>query len=168
MRFCAAVVVLALAFALAPLSACKKEAGPIDGIGAWHIGKTKVAQGTICQPQENSDLTWCSHNPEMVIAEHRASVDLYFRGAGDAAVLVEILLAMAQPCNTEALDKWLTHRLGAASEKRGLALVWRGEAATIVGLLPARDGECLIHFLDPKDQKRLGELTRQPDAPAAE
>ena len=158
---------LAVIAALTAAVACKKKEGPIDGIGAWHLGKTRVAQGTICQPQEGSDLTWCSHNPEMVIAEHRASVDLYFRGKGEDAVLVEILLAMAQPCNTEALDKWLTHRLGAASDKRGPALVWRGEAATIVGLLPARDGECLIHFLDPKDDKRLGELTRQPDtAPA--
>jgi len=144
-----------LAAALA--ASCSKKAGPIDGIGGWHIGKTRVTEGVICQPQKG-DLTWCSHQQEMTIAEHRASVDLYFRGKGDEAVLVEILLAMAQPCNTEALDKWLTSRLGAASGTRGKAMVWNTKAATIAALLPAKDGECRIHFLDPKDEARLAEL----------
>lgn len=151
---------LAVLAALAAVSCGKKE-GPIDGIGAWHIGKSKVSEGTICQPQEGSDLTWCSHNPEMVIAEHRASVDLYFRGQGEDARLVEILLAIGQPCNTEALDRWLTSKLGAASGTRGKALVWNGEKATIAALLPAKDGECRIHFLDPKDQARLAQLEKE-------
>lgn len=152
-------ILVALALA-ASAASCSKEQGPIDGIGDWHIGKTRVREGTICQPQEG-DLTWCSHNPEMVIAEHRASVDLYFRGKGEEAVLVEILLAMGQPCNTEALDRWLTNKLGAASGTRGKALVWTGKAATIAALLPAKDGECRIHFLDPKDDKRLAQLEKE-------
>ena len=142
------------------LASCSKKAGPIDGIGEWHIGKTKVKEGTICQPQKG-DLTWCSHQPEMTIAEHRASVDLYFRGQGDDAVLVEILLAMSQPCNTEALDKWLTSKLGTSSGTRGKALIWTTKAATIAALLPAKDGECRIHFLDPKDEARLAELEKE-------
>lgn len=150
---------VALAATLASLSCSKKE-GPIDGIGEWHIGKTRVTEGTICQPQKG-DLTWCSHQPEMTIAEHRASVDLYFRGQGDDARLVEILLAMSQPCNTEALDRWLTSKLGAASGTRGKALVWTTKAATIAALLPAKDGECRIHFLDPRDEARLGELAAE-------
>jgi hypothetical protein len=150
---------LAVLVATAALSCSKKE-GPIDGIGGWHIGKTKVTEGTICQPQQN-DLIWCSHQPELTIAEHRASVDLYFRGKGDDAVLVEILVAMSQPCNTEALDRWLTNKLGAASGTRGKALVWNGKASTIAALLPAKDGECRIHFLDPADQARLGELEKE-------
>lgn len=151
---------VALAAAAVLAAACSKKEGPIDGIGGWHIGKSKVTEGTICQPQQG-DLVWCSHNPEMVIAEHRASVDLYFRGQGDDAVLVEILLAMSQPCNTEALDRWLTSKLGAASGTRGKALVWTGKAATIAALLPSKDGECRIHFLDPKDEKRLAELEKE-------
>jgi hypothetical protein len=141
-------------------ASCSKKEGPIDGIGGWHIGKTKVTEGTICQPQQN-DLIWCSHQPELTIAEHRASVDLYFRGKGDDAVLVEILVAMSQPCNTEALDRWLTNKLGAASGTRGKALVWTGKASTIAALLPAKDGECRIHFLDPGDQARLTELEKE-------
>jgi len=151
---------LAVIAALAAVSCSKKE-GPIDGIGNWHLGKTKVGEGTICQPQEGSDLTWCSHNPEMVIAEHRASVDLYFRGKGEDARLVEILLAIGQPCSNEALDRWLTNKLGAAGGTRGKALVWTGEKATIAALLPAKDGECRIHFLDPKDAARLAQLEKE-------
>jgi hypothetical protein len=150
---------LAVLAALAAVS-CNKKAGPIDGIGEWHIGKSKVTEGTVCQPQKG-DLVWCSHQVEMTIAEHRASVDLYFRGKGDDAVLVEILLAMSQPCNTEALDKWLTSKLGGSSGTRGRALVWNLEKTTIAALLPAKDGECRIHFLDPKDAARLGELEKE-------
>lgn len=157
MRSTLALATLALFAAVS----CSKKEGPIDGIGNWHLGKTKVGEGTICQPQEGSELTWCSHNPEMVIAEHRASVDLYFGGKGEDARLVEILLAIGQPCNTEALDRWLTSKLGAASGTRGKALVWTGEKATIAALLPAKDGECRIHFLDPKDAARLAQLEKE-------
>jgi hypothetical protein len=154
-------VSLLLAFTAAvSLPSCSKKEGPIDGIGDWHIGKTKVKEGIVCQPQQG-DLTWCSHQPELTIAEHRATVDLYFRGTGEDAVLVEILLAIGQPCNTEALDRWLTSKLGAASGTRGKALVWNSKAATIAALLPAKDGECRIHFLDPKDEKRLAELEKE-------
>ena len=152
-----AVVVLA---ALSAVVSCSKKEGAIDGIGEWHIGKSKVTEGTICQPQKG-DLVWCSHQVELTIAEHRASVDLYFRGKGEEAVLVEILLAMSQPCNTEALDRWLTKKLGASSGTRGRAMVWTGEKTTIAALLPAKDGECRIHFLDPKDQARLSELEKE-------
>jgi hypothetical protein len=152
-----AVVLLA---ALSAVVSCSKKEGAIDGIGEWHIGKSKVSEGTICQPQKG-DLVWCSHQVELTIAEHRASVDLYFRGKGEDAVLVEILLAMSQPCNTEALDRWLTSKLGASSGTRGRALIWTSEKTTIAALLPAKDGECRIHFLDPKDQARLGELEKE-------
>ena len=152
-----AVAVLVAALAVV---SCNKKEGAIDGIGEWHIGKTRVSEGTICQPQKG-DLIWCSHQVELTIAEHRASVDLYFRGKGEDALLVEILLAMSQPCNTEALDRWLTNKLGASSGTRGRALVWTGEKTTIAALLPAKDGECRIHFLDPKDQTRLAELEKE-------
>ena len=151
---------LAVLAALTAAVSCSKKEGAIDGIGTWHLGKSKVSEGTICQPQKG-DLVWCSHQPEMVIAEHRASVDLYFRGPGEDARLVEILLAVGQPCNTEAIDRWLTSKLGAASGTRGKAMVWSGEKATIAALLPAKDGECRIHFLDPKDAARLGELEKE-------
>jgi hypothetical protein len=142
---------------------CSKKEGPIDGIGPWHLGKSVASQGAICQPQDGG-LTWCSHNPEMTIAEHRASVDLYFRGHQPDAVLVEILLALSAPCNREAVDRWLTHRLGAATRTAGQAIVWQGEAATIAALLPAADGECRIHFVSPGDRARLAALEKEAGA----
>jgi hypothetical protein len=154
--------VTGVVLALAALSCSTKE-GEIDGIGSWHIGKTKAAEAALwprCQLQEDG-LSWCANNPGMTIAEHPASVDLYFRGNEETSPLVEILVAMAQPCNTEALDKWLTHRLGAATGNQGRAMVWKGKATTVAALLPAKDGECRIHFLDPKDEARLGQLATE-------
>ena len=155
-------LVAALVAALSA-TACNKKEAPIDGIGPWHLGKSKASEGTICQPQDGG-LTWCSHNPEMTIAEHRASVDLYFRGQEPDAKLVEILLALSAPCNREAIDRWLTQRLGAATRAAGNAVVWEGEAATIVGMLPAADGECRIHFVAPSDKARLAALEKEAGA----
>lgn len=144
---------------LLAVAGCKKKEAPIDGIGPWHIGRSVKSEGTICRPVEDG-LTYCSHNPEMVIAEHRATVDLYFRGAEESAPLVEILLALG-PCDAEAIDRWLTTKLGAASGQRGRALVWTGPAATVAALLPARDGICQVHFLQPGDEKRLARLAAE-------
>ncbi len=160
----------AAAALLAASAACSKKEAPIDGIGPWHIGRTQKKEGAICRAVEDG-LTYCSQNPEMSIAEHRATVDLYFRGAEDTAPLVEILLALG-PCDAEAVDRWLTSKLGAASDQRGRALVWpgAGQRATVAALLPARDGVCQVHFLEPGDEKRLAQLGRESmpagDAPA--
>ena len=151
--------ILAALLSLA-LSACKKKEGDVDGIGEWHIGKTKVSEGFVCTPWENG-MTFCSNQPPKNIADHTASVDLYFRGHGEDAPLVEILLAVQGACNTEAIDKWLSSRLGSAPTRRGMAFVWPGKAATVAALLPATDGECRVHFLDPKDETRLAELEKE-------
>ena len=154
----------ALAVALAALAACEKKAAPVDGIGPWHIGRSVASEGTICRPLEDG-TTYCSHNPEMSIAEHRASVDLYFRGHESSSTLSEILLALGS-CDVQAVDRWLTSKLGVAPTRRGRAPVWPGEKATVVALLPAQDGVCQIHFLEPNDQKRLGQLEKE-SLPAA-
>jgi len=146
-------------------SACDKKEAPIDGIGPWHIGRSVKSEGTICRPIEDG-LTYCSNNPEMSIAEHRATVDLYFRGREDKSPLAEILLALG-PCDAEAVDRWLTSKLGTASAQRGRALVWPGAKATVIALLPSRDGVCEVHFLEPTDEKRLAQLGRE-SLPAAD
>jgi hypothetical protein len=148
--------ILAAALACASIGACKKKEASIDGIGPWHIGRSVKSEGTICRPVEDG-LTYCSHNPEMSIAEHRATVDLYFRGSQDSSPLAEILLALG-PCNAEQVDRWLTTKLGVAGAQRGRALVWPGVAATVIALLPSRDGICEVHFVDPSDEKRLAQL----------
>jgi hypothetical protein len=145
--------------ALGALAACEKKAAPIDGIGQWHIGRSVASEGTICRPLEDG-TTYCSHNPEMSIAEHRATVDLYFRGHEQSSPLTEILLALGA-CDVEAVDRWLTRKLGVAPTRRGRAPMWPGEKATVVALLPAHDGVCQIHFLDPNDEKRLAQLEKE-------
>src|SRR5947207_5561161 len=100
----AAWIGLAAALTVAALPACKRAKAPIDGIGPWHIGKTKKSEGVVCTPSD--DMTFCSNQEEMHIAEHRASVDLYFRGHDDSSPLAEILLDLGS-CRVEAVDKWL-------------------------------------------------------------
>lgn len=158
------ILLAVVAAAAAAAGGCKKKEAPIDGIGPWHIGRTVKSQGTVCRPIQDG-LTYCSQNPDMSIAEHRATVDLYFRGTEDSAPLTEILLALG-PCDAQAVDRWLTSKLGVASAQRGRALVWPGKAATVAALLPARDGICEVHFLEPTDEKRLAQLERE-SVPAA-
>ncbi len=148
-----------LVIALAALAACDKKEPPIDGIGKWHIGKTLKSEGTICQPLKDG-MTFCSHNPQMNIAEQPTTVDLYFRGHEDSAPLSEILLSLGG-CDVQAVDSWLTNKLGVAPAHRGRAPVWPGASSTVVALLPAQDGVCEIHFLEPNDEKRLAQLEKE-------
>lgn len=158
-RMARSILVALLLAAL--LAGCEKKQAPIDGIGPWHIGRSVKSEGTICRPLKDG-MTYCSHNPEMSVAEHRATVDLYFRGQEESSPLSEILLALGA-CNVEAVDRWLTEKLGVAPARRGRALVWPGQAATAVALLPAQDGICEIHFIEPSDEKRLAQLEKESE-----
>ncbi|HUS63390.1 MAG TPA: hypothetical protein VMZ28_02565, partial [Kofleriaceae bacterium] len=60
----AAILAALLTFAL---TACSKKEGDVDGIGEWHIGKTKVSEGFVCTPWENG-MTFCSNQPPKSIA----------------------------------------------------------------------------------------------------
>lgn len=153
------VRIAAALLAVLAVAACKREEPPIDGIGRWHIGRSLKSEAAVCRPLGDG-ISYCSPNPEMSVAGHRATVDLYFRGAGDSAPLSEILLALG-PCDVEAVDSWLTTKLGPAPGRRGRAFVWPGKAATVAALLSASDGVCQIHFLEPSDEKRLGQLEKE-------
>jgi hypothetical protein len=148
-----------LAIALVVLAGCSRPDSGFDGIGPWHVGKTTMKDAVRCDPPstDEPDLHWCYLNPELTFAEHRATVDLYFRGQGDGAPLVEILVGMAS-CRTENLDRALTSRLGPAPERSGTTYVWTQPAAIIVARMPSAPGECELVFLAPGEAKRLAAL----------
>jgi hypothetical protein len=146
-----------LALLLCAAHGCKRD-GAIDGFAKWRFGVTTVKDGVSCVPRK-SGLTYCSQNGPVTIAEQTASVDLYFRGTSDDAPLTEILLAITH-CRPDPVGKALVTKLGEANEKKQTKLFWRGEKAVIVAELPGEEDECLIHFVEPGDHARIGELEK--------
>jgi hypothetical protein len=155
LRAMARALVLAL---LVAASGCDRPDPGFDGIGPWHIGKTTMKDAVRCDADKDEpDLHWCYLNSDLRIAEQQATIDLYFRGQGDGAPLVEILAGVSR-CDEEALDRGLSSKLGPAPERHGSTFVWRQKTATIVARIPSERGECEIVFLAPSETARLGKL----------
>ncbi len=149
-----------LGLAALGLAACDRPDPGYDGIGPYHVGKTTLGEGAVrCDPPTAAepDLHWCYLNPELTFAEQPATIDLYFRGAGDAATLAEILLGITR-CDPERIDKALTSKLGPAPERHGSTFVWKQPSAHVVARLPSAPGECQVHFLAPGEGRRLAAL----------
>jgi hypothetical protein len=84
-------------------------------------------------------------------------VNLYFRGHGDDAPLIEIELEFLR-CEPRKIAAAFIGQLGQPKETLGNALYWPGERANLFARLPADDGVCLVHFVIPDDTKRLAVL----------
>jgi hypothetical protein len=140
---------------------CREDPG-FDGVGPWHVGRTKVSEAVRCDPDESEpDMRWCYLNPDLSFAEMKATVDLYFRGAGDEAPLAEILLGIDR-CDLERLDKALASKLGPAPERHGTTFVWRQPQAVIVARMPSggtgATSECELSFLMKSEERRVAQL----------
>jgi hypothetical protein len=150
---------------LACALACKGKQAEIDGVADWHLGRTQKKEGYVCTPQKDG-ITFCSSQPQIMIAEQAAEVLLYFAGNEDTAPLVEIILAIDR-CRPEAVALAFEKQLGAPHESSGTTRIWSGKSAVIIAQLPTPDDRCEISFVDPTDAKRIAELRGPPAEPAA-
>lgn len=153
MRSLAAVLAAAVAL---PALSCKREAPEIDGYGDFHIGKSTLADGYVCTPR--GELTYCSNNPSPPLAGHRTDTDLYFRGTGDDAPLVEILVT-ASACDPAVVERELIEQLGQPDTDRDALRVWEQKSAKVVARLPAEPALCELIFLAPGETERFAQLT---------
>lgn len=147
---------LTLLAVIVALGACSKKKGEIDGIGAYRIGVTTVADGAVCTPR--GEYTWCSHNAGVAIGGRGATVDLYFAGSGESATAVEILVSVKR-CEVPPLVRDLEKELGPSKEISSGRMVWRNSKVVIVAQLPAEPGRCEINFLAPTETDRIAKLT---------
>lgn len=135
--------------------ACDRPKPEIDGFGDFHIGKSTIADGYVCS--RRGELTYCSNNPSPALAGHTTSTDLYFRGKGDDAPLVEILVAV-NACKDDVVSAALEKKLGDPGERAGDVSMWKQKSAIVVARLPAEPGICEISFLAPTETERIAEL----------
>ncbi len=156
---------LALVTIAAAAAGCKRAEPEIDGIGQYHLNKTQLKEGVVCRPIKDG-LTYCSNNPQIVIAEQVAQVDLYFRGTEDTAPLVEILVAVNR-CKPNQIETALNSQLGAPGKTLEGKLFWEGKAAVIIAQLPASDGVCEINFVAPTEKDQIAHLKGEPKPGAA-
>jgi len=130
----------------------------INGLGPYVLNETKLEYGqqrSRCQP--DGDITWCFGAPPIKVGTQPATVDLYFNGHENSALLIEIALRV-RSCKADEIDGALTQALGPASESRDKLRFWKGKAAFVSAKLRASGVSCEINFVDPKDQKRIESL----------
>lgn len=166
-RHAAVLSVLSVATLALALTACKKKPD-YAGIGPWQLGKTtlKDNQG-FCQ--EDGKLQWCHNQPPLELGGQSAHVDLYFRGEGPQARLVEILLDI-RPCDHGQLKAYLDDALGGSegANEAGDKVYWKNDHAFIAAKLPAEPNRCEVSFVEPDDTKRIADLKGETAAAADE
>jgi hypothetical protein len=136
-------------------AACGKGDPEIVGFGTYKIGESTPKDGYVCRPQ--GEQTYCSNNPSPMIAGHKTQTDLYFRGHGDDAPLVEILVGIWQ-CDPGAVQAGLSKQLGAPDASAEQRVRWNLKRMVVVGLLPSDPELCTLHFLDHGEKQRIEAL----------
>ena len=143
------------------LFACKPKPPPVNGLGPYVLGETKLATGkrrARCQP--DGKIMWCFGAPAIKVGDQPAAVDLYFDGQGDDASLIEIALRI-RGCNIDAVDAALRTALGPSTQRRGRKLFWRSKFSFVAARLRVDGNACEVNFVDPKDTTRIAKLREE-------
>ena len=118
-----------------------------------------------CRPEGSN--TFCFLNRSPSIAGHKTQTDLYFRGHGDDAPLIEISVGVWN-CQVGPVRTDLQQKLGEPTKVADRRAIWALKKMTVIALLPKDDELCMVHFLDPGDTKRIDSLFPGPVANAPE
>jgi hypothetical protein len=140
---------------------CKREA-PVNGIGGFQVGKTKLGQiGGRCIDASEQPLMFCPSLASVMLGDHRANIDLYFADKHNEATLAEILLDV-NACRPDALGAWLADTLGKAVQQAERRMFWSNDHVFIAAALPAEPGRCEINFVAAGDTARIERLQSPP------
>ena len=147
----------ALGATLVVAGGCKRKA-PVNGIGAFEVGKTQLGQlNGRCIDASDPALMYCPGVAGADVGKQHANIDLYFGGKAVDAKLVEILLAV-NACQPESLRTWLTETLGEAAGQSSTRTFWSNEHVFISAGLPVEPGRCEINFVAAEDTARIARL----------
>jgi hypothetical protein len=108
-----------------------------------------------CRPEGSN--TFCFLNRSPSIAGHKTQTDLYFRGHGDDAPLIEISVGVWD-CQVDPVRSDLQKKLGEPAQTANKRARWNLKKMTVIALLPKDKNLCMVHFLDNSDTKRIESL----------
>ena len=142
------------------LLGCSSGEGELVGFGKYKLGKTTPGDDYVmgrCDPKGSN--TFCFMNRSPSIAGHKTQTDLYFRGHGEDAPLIEIQVGVWD-CKVGPVSQDLHKKLGEPTEAADKRALWALKKMTVVALLPQDSNLCMVHFLENSDTKRIDSLFR--------
>tara|TARA_R110002073_G_scaffold336577_1_gene535922 strand:+ start:5862 stop:6536 length:675 start_codon:yes stop_codon:yes gene_type:complete len=142
------------------LFGCSSGEGELVGFGKYKLGKTTPGDSYVmgrCDPKGSN--TFCFMNRSPSIAGHKTQTDLYFRGHGDDAPLIEIQVGVWD-CKVGPVSQDLHKKLGEPTEAADKRALWTLKKMSVVALLPMDSNLCMVHFLETSDTKRIDSLFR--------
>jgi hypothetical protein len=157
----AALPIVACAALLLAGGACDKKKSDPNGVGPWQFGKSKLADAEAagrCLPGDG--VVQCVGLSGIQIGKQAAQTDLYFKSNAKDAPLIEISLII-RACDAEAAGAALEQVIGppTSASKDNRAHFWKWSTMFVAAQLPAKGSiECLISFVEPKDEARIAEL----------
>ena len=141
------------------LASCQRQP-EYSGLGPYMLGETTLAYGRQhARCQEDGAITWCFGAPPIRLGEQPATVDLYFVGHDDSALLVEIALRV-RGCKDKEAEAALVGALGPPTESRNKLRFWKSRASFVAAKLRVSGVACEVSFVDPNDKARIERLER--------
>lgn len=160
------ICVAALGLALA--AGCKRPKQEYDGIKGFRVGKTTfkraAARSKACFPVEDGAKRCLAKARKL--AGQKALVNLYFPSEKPDSRLEEIWVTV-QRCKVDKTMAWMKKTFGKRTSENGPALIWKGSFAFIAAQVPAPDGDCQLHFVNPKAKNRIKKLSEKLEEQAA-
>jgi len=160
-------LLVTLVFCAGTVTGCSRPKQEYDGIKGFRVGKTKfksaAARSNACFPVEDGAKRCLARARRL--AGQKALVNLYFPSDNADARLEEIWVTV-QRCKVGKTMKWMKKTFGKPTSENGASLVWKGTHAFIAAQVPAPDGDCQLHFVDPKSKNRIAKLGGKLDEQA--
>ncbi len=160
-------LLIGLALCAGLATSCKRPKAEYDGIKGFRVGKTTfkraAARSKACFPVEDGAKRCLARARKL--AGQKALVNLYFPSDKPDARLEEIWVTV-QRCKVAKTMKWMKKTFGKPTKETGPALVWKGKHAFIAAQVPAPDGDCQLHFVNPKSTNRITKLGEKLDEQA--
>lgn len=151
-----------LALGLLAAPGCNKPKQEYDGIKGFRVGKTTLKKATgmssACFPVEKGSKRCMARARKL--AGQKALVNLYFPEDDPQSKLEEIWVTV-QRCKVEPTMAWMKKTFGKPTSEHKQALQWKGKYAFIAAQVPDPDGDCQLHFVDPRSTKRITKLSEK-------
>lgn len=150
---------------VAASAACERPKAPVNGIGGFQLGKTKLrslqaAANARCFDAEGKAK--CLIMARQAIAQRTPQMQLEFSGTQPDALLGRIVLEIPG-CNLDDVRVWFENRLDAPTEKIADAVLWQ-QKYMVLSLYISGPSRCQVIAIDPDDEPGVQALLK-PYAP---
>ncbi len=164
------IVVIGLSVAV--IGACERPKAPVNGIGGFQLGKSKLSglQGAAsARCFDTKGKARCLILARQAIAGRTPQTQLEFAGNQPESTLERIVMEIPG-CNIGEVRAWFEKRLGDVSMESDKGVLWQ-QKYMVLSLYISGPSRCQVLAVEPSNESAIAEVVapyapRTPTAPA--